>query len=93
MKFFLLAVSHRLSAVSKKRLGQVKNLFNRKPFLRNTCLGILGLTLLFLNSGCLEEKPPADVLRLEIDTHTVQPLRHALYGFKHKHDKWRLWLP
>ena len=81
MKFILMVVSHRLSAVSKKGLGQVKVLFNRKLCIQNACLGIFGLTLLFLNSGCLEEKPSSDVLRLEIDTHTAQPLRHALYGF------------
>ena len=81
MKFILMVVSHRLSTVSKKGLGQVKVLFNRKLCIQNACLGIFGLTLLFLNSGCLEEKPSSDVLRLEIDTHTAQPLRHALYGF------------
>lgn len=88
MKFFLMAVSYQLSAVSKERFGQVINLFNcktkakiRKLTIRETCLGILGLTLLFLNSGCLEEKPPPEVLRLEIDTQTTKPLRHALYGF------------
>ena len=81
MKFILMVVSHRLSTVSKKGLGQVKVLFNRKLCIQNACLGIFGLILLFLNSGCLEEKPSSDVLRLEIDTHTAQPLRHALYGF------------
>lgn len=39
------------------------------------------MTILFLNSGCLEEKPPPEALRLEIDTQTTKPLRHALYGF------------
>ena len=51
------------------------------PFIRNACLGLLGLLILSLNIGCQEEKPSPDALRLEIDTHTDQPLRHALYGF------------
>ena len=36
---------------------------------------------LFLNIGCQDGKPPPGTLRLEIDTHIAQPLRHALYGF------------
>lgn len=37
--------------------------------------------LLSLNIGCREQAPPPDALRLEIDTRTTQPLRHALHGF------------
>ena len=84
MKFFLIAVNCRLSVISKKRLGQVKSQFiteNRKSFIRNACSGLFGLIMLFLNIGCQDEAPPPGALRLEIDTQTSQPLRHALYGF------------
>ena len=39
------------------------------------------MIMLLLNMGCQKEKPPPGTLRLEIDTHTTQPLRHALHGF------------
>ena len=39
------------------------------------------MIILFSNIGCGEELPPPDALRLEIDTYTTQPLRHALHGF------------
>ena len=61
---------------SEQRTGH-----SRKLFIRNVCLSLLGLIMLFSNIGCREEKPPPKALRLEIDTHTGQPLRHALYGF------------
>ena len=39
------------------------------------------MIILFSNIGCGEEASPPDALRLEIDTYTTQPLRHALHGF------------
>ena len=39
------------------------------------------LILLSLSIGCREEVPPPETLRLEIDTRTARPLRHALHGF------------
>ena len=42
---------------------------------------LLVLIMMFLNVGCEKEKPLPDMPHLEIDTHSTQPLRHALYGF------------
>ncbi len=84
MKLCLMTVSYQLSAISKRTLGQIKSQFKaecQKLFSRNVCLGSLGLIMLLLNIGCQDKAPPAGALRLEIDTHTSQPLRHSLYGF------------
>lgn len=39
--------------------------------------GLLFLCLI----GCHKQAPSPDALRMEIDTHQTQPLRHELYGF------------
>ena len=81
MMIFLRAVSCRLSAVNKRWIGQVKNLFNPKPFIRKCCVGLIGGMILVLCFGCQTQKSLPDTLSLEINTRNGQPLRQALYGF------------
>ena len=44
-------------------------------------IGLLTIIMLFLNVGCGKKKTSTEAMRLEIDTHSSQPLRHTLYGF------------
>ena len=77
MKYFACMTSH----VNRHRLSaNASNIFN--GFCAKLCVvALLTGIVLFLSIGCHKEQVLAGTLRLEINTHHAQPLRHALYGF------------
>ena len=62
------------------RSANASNIFN--VFCLKFCMvSSLTLMVLLLNVGCDKDQVIAGTPRLEINTHDLQPLRHALHGF------------
>ena len=69
------------SLVSRHLLSAKASNISRGFCPKSCVVALLTGIVLFLSVGCHKEQALAGTLRLEINTHDAQPLRHALYGF------------